>query len=381
MHDCPLSQGHGSSYRFGAKMGNTKEKARNYHCVQALRAMAAGLVVIHHSITMWLNWVMHRPGGPHWQNGAAGVDIFFVISGFVMAISLPGLAGKKNKAGVFLWRRFTRIVPLYWGALSLRLVQLKLRPSTELSCMLTPWRIVASYLFIPARNGKGDIFPVVVAGWTLNYEVFFYLLFATALALNISPLAFLTPCLTALALIGMARPETWPDFTVLASPLVIEFLFGVLLAHFAIRRRLPGKGLGWLLLGGGFLLLMLIPDMGTTWRFLAWGVPATAIVTGAVAVEKGVGERLPKWLLGAGDASYALYLTHSFLLPYLGNAMGRMRLTGLPALAVAVGLGLGISFAAAAAVHRYVERPLINAFKKKREMGAQTYNPYPGYAG
>ena len=104
-----------------------KTPAKNYHCVQALRAVAAGMVVLHHSITAWLDWVVRRPGAHQWGNGAAGVDIFFAISGFVMAISLPGLAGKSNKAGVFLWRRFTRIVPLYWGATTLKLVLLKLR--------------------------------------------------------------------------------------------------------------------------------------------------------------------------------------------------------------------------------------------------------------
>jgi exopolysaccharide production protein ExoZ len=214
---------------------------RNFHGVQALRAIAAGLVVVHHSITTWLDWVVHRPGAHQWGNGAAGVDIFFTISGFVMAISLPGLAGKSNKARVFLWRRVTRIVPLYWGATTLKLLLLKFRPAGGAGApVLTPWRVIASYFFIPARNWRGEIFPIIDAGWTLNYEIFFYLLFATALALNISPLAFLTPCLTAIALLGMVRPAGWPDATSLASPLVLEFLYGVILAHFVMRRKLPG---------------------------------------------------------------------------------------------------------------------------------------------
>ncbi|HEX4086659.1 MAG TPA: acyltransferase family protein, partial [Chthoniobacteraceae bacterium] len=79
---------------------------KNYLCVQALRAIAAALVVVHHSITMCASSVLHLAARPRWTNGAAGVDIFFVISGFVMAISLPGLAGKPNKTRLFLWRRF-----------------------------------------------------------------------------------------------------------------------------------------------------------------------------------------------------------------------------------------------------------------------------------
>jgi len=374
MHGFPLGEGHGSGYVLRAKsMGASIEPAagarKNYYCVQALRAVAAGLVVVHHSISMWGNWLMHRPGGPRWTNGAAGVDVFFVISGFVMAISLPGLAGKRNKAGVFLWRRFTRIVPLYWAALTLRVVQLTARPTTALNSILTPWRVAASYLFIPARNGNGEMFPVVTVGWTLNYEVFFYLLFATALVLNISPLAFLTPCLTALALVGAVRPAAWPDFTALASTLVIEFLFGVILAHVATRGKVPGKAAGGVLLFGGFAALLLMPEAHAPWGFLAWGLPAAAVVTGAVALEGEWGGRLPGWLLEAGDASYALYISHTFILPYMINAMGRMHMTGGMALATAIVAGLAISFPAAVLVHRYVELPLMNMFKKKRKAG------------
>jgi len=352
-------------------MGQTTESPagprKNYFCVQALRAVAAALVVVHHSISLWLKWIMNRPNAPHWTNGAAGVDIFFVISGFVMAISLPGLAGKPNKAGVFLRRRFTRIVPLYWAAITLTLAQIKLNPAAALASVLTPWRIAASYLFIPARNGNGEMFPLVTVGWTLNYEVFFYLLFAAALALNVSPLAFLTPVLTAVALVGMVRPATWPDFTTLASPMVIEFLYGMVLAHLATRRKLPGTAWAALLLGGGFVTLMLMPPSPAPWGFLAWGLPAAAMVVGAVALEGQLGGRLPKWLLAAGDASYALYLTHNFLLPHVGNALKKLHVTGTPALAAAIVLGLGISFPAAVLVHRYVEKPLLNLFKKRRE--------------
>jgi peptidoglycan/LPS O-acetylase OafA/YrhL len=350
---------------------------KNYHCVQALRAVAASMVVVHHSLTMWLTAIMHRAETPRWTNGAAGVDIFFVISGFVMAISLPGLAGKPNKAAVFLKRRFTRIVPLYWAAITLTILEIELGPASALKTALTPWRIASSYLFIPARNGLGQMYPIVGVGWTLNYEVFFYLLFATALALNISPLAFLTPCLTALALAGMARPATWPDFTSLASPVVIEFLFGVVLAHMAMRRRLPGKWAGMLLLAGSFLGLMLMPESHIHLGILAWGIPAAAMVVGAVAIEDEWGHRLPHWLLEAGDASYALYLSHTFLLPYLGNAMTALHMTGTPAMATAVVLGLGISLPAAVLIHRCVEKPLMNSFKARRGEKSEVRNPIP----
>jgi peptidoglycan/LPS O-acetylase OafA/YrhL len=343
---------------------------KNYLCVQALRAVAAALVVVHHSISLWLTGIMRTPDAPHWTNGASGVDIFFVISGFVMAISLPGLTGKRNKAGIFLRRRFTRIVPLYWAALTVQLAQIKLCPAVAAANLLTPWRVAASYLFIPARNGEGRMFPLITVGWTLNYEVFFYLLFACALALNIPPLAFLTPVLTAVALLGLVRTQGWPDCTSLLSPVVIEFLFGIILAHFALRRKLPGTIMAAVLLAGGFIALMLMPEVPSPWGYLAWGLAATAVVTGAVGLEDAIGHRLPRWVLEAGDASYALYLTHNFLLPHLGDALNALHLHGKPALAAAIVLGLAITFPVAVLVHRFIEKPLMNLFKKRRAAGA-----------
>ena len=282
-----------------------------------------------------------------------------------MAISLPGLAGKANKSGVFLWRRFTRIVPLYWGATTAKIAILKLWPSAALNPVGTPWRMLASYLFIPANNGKGEMYPVLDVGWTLSYEIFFYLLFAVAIALDLYPLAFLAPCLTAVALIGMLRPATWPDFTILASTIVIEFLYGVILAHLVTRKKLPGNRVGMLLLGGGFVALMLIPQAPANWKFLAWGLPAAAVVTGAVALEGKYGARAPKWLIEAGEASYALYLSHTFIMPFLGNVLGRLHLPGTVSLTAAIVLGLGISFPVSLLVHRWVEKPLMNLFKKR----------------
>jgi peptidoglycan/LPS O-acetylase OafA/YrhL len=211
------------------------------------------------------------------------------------------------------------------------------------------------------------MFPLITVGWTLNYEVFFYLLFACALALNISPLAFLTPVLAAVAVVGLVRTPAWPDCTALLSPIVIEFLFGIILAHFALRRKLPGKALAAVLLVGGFASLMLMPEVPSPWGYLTWGLAATAVVTGAVGLEEALGHRLPKWLLVAGDASYALYLTHNFLLPHLGDALNYLHVTGTPGLVAAIVLGLAISFPAAVLVHWFIERPLMKLFKKRRD--------------
>jgi peptidoglycan/LPS O-acetylase OafA/YrhL len=128
-----------------------------------------------------------------------------------------------------------------------------------------------------------------------------------------------------------------------------------------------------LMLVVGFVALMLIPEPFYQLKFLFWGLPAAAMVAGAVILEEKWGGRMPKWLLEAGDASYALYLSHTFIMPFLGNVMKRMHLTGIPALAAAIVLGLGISFPVALLVHRYVEKPLMNSFKKRRTEPLEKY--------
>ena len=93
-----------------------RKSSNTFYTLQALRAAAALMVVLDHCIYLWLVGVRHRPDADFWMNGAAGVDIFFVISGFVITVSLPGLEKSAMPAVEFLRRRITRIVPLYWIA-------------------------------------------------------------------------------------------------------------------------------------------------------------------------------------------------------------------------------------------------------------------------
>ncbi len=121
-----------------------------YDGIQALRFVAALLVVFTHSTF----YVGERliPGFPVWSNGAAGVDIFFVISGFVMVISSQELLARADGWRIFMMRRIARIVPLYWIATSLKLVAVISVPSLAINAGLDPWQCVKSFLFLPSFN-------------------------------------------------------------------------------------------------------------------------------------------------------------------------------------------------------------------------------------
>src|SRR5271168_1999681 len=193
--------------------------------VQALRAAACLLVVIYHARL--------AAGGANtirsWPNGAAGVDLFFVISGYVMVASSTELMARPDGWRVFLARRLRRIVPLYWLLTAAKLAVTELVPALTPHTRPTWWNVCASLAFIPARDAAGFIRPVLPVGWSLNFELFFYALFAVALALRLSPL-WLTPVLAGVAAAGSFYTPTWPAPLILANGMVLEFAAGVALA-------------------------------------------------------------------------------------------------------------------------------------------------------
>lgn len=316
---------------------------------------------------MWIAWFVRRPDAHAWPNGATGVDIFFAISGFVMAVSIPGLRGTPaEKAKGFLWRRFARIIPLYWGITTLKIAILSIWPDAVMNPLGGAWRIPASYLFIPVLDGKGEISPVLGAGWTLNYEMLFYVLIALALMLDIAPLVFVPPILVILACVSCIPHGHLPDFTLLASPLLIEFLYGLLLGSLVVRGKFAGRRWGPLLFAAGFVALMLIPKPSDTLRFLVWGLPAACLLAGAVASEERWGARLPKWLLEAGDASYALYLCQSLSMSALDHLMWKLHLPPHPALVVEIIVAFAVNIPVAFFVHRHIEKPIMALFKQRR---------------
>jgi peptidoglycan/LPS O-acetylase OafA/YrhL len=311
--------------------------------VQALRAAACLLVVVYHARLAAGGAAAIRA----WPNGAAGVDLFFVISGYVMVASSGGLGGRPDGWRVFMGRRLRRIVPLYWLLTMLKLGVTEAAPGWTPHTWPTAWNVCASLLFIPARDAAGAIRPVLPVGWSLNFEFFFYALFAGALALRLSPL-WLTPVLGAVAAAGFFYAPSWPAPLVLANGMVLEFAAGMVLASMPWR---PGRRGAVALLGIGVALLLMLPQAGH-WRFLVWGVPAAAVFSGALALEASLGAAVPALVLAVGDASYAIYLVHPFAVPALA-AHGR----------IAAVLAVPVSVAAGMVVHRQVDARLRGALR------------------
>ena len=281
--------------------------------------------------------------------GAAGVDIFFVISGFIMV----HVSQRELTPSAFLRARVTRVVPLYW---LVTLVTLLTLSDVDLG------RIVTSFVFWPHAGFDGRDYPVIVQGWTLNYEVFFYVVFALMLLVQgvgqIRRLVILTAALGILVAIGTVLHPTYTALAVYTNPLLLEFVAGGWLCVAASRRLLPaGRAAVGLLLLGVFLFLVQVRMEPGPWRFVTWGLPSIMTIAGALGIERcGILPRIPG-LLTLGNASYALYLTHLLvqrpLLPMLHH---------LPT-PIAFPLVMLPCIAAAIVTYQFVERPLQRVIK------------------
>ena len=277
------------------------------YSLQALRAFAAWVVVCHHFMQIFFDFHATGPVGQLLTDrGAVGVDIFFVISGLVIYLST---CDKPVEPRQFLLNRVLRIVPAY-GFYTALMALLLLAFSQWMPHQVFSWHhLLLSLLFIPAENPGGyGLYPTLNVGWTLNFEMFFYLLFG---------LAFLVRKRHHLLLVAGALllvSEVLGRFGLLSrfynNDIIYEFLLGiglgVLYRHGLIRQ---GRVLALLLLGAAGLAIY---HLDASQRLLHWGVPSAMIVLAFIALEPMFkGNRLLKAL---GDCSYSVYLIHVLVL-------------------------------------------------------------------
>jgi exopolysaccharide production protein ExoZ len=342
----------------------------NFLTIQALRAVAALFVVVFHAFETWGERVDPTAPDVNWENGAAGVDIFFIISGFVMVISSRRLVAQASGWLIFLRHRVVRIVPLYWLLTTVKILAVMALGGIVLRTGLGFNFVAGSYLFLPVTDSAGHFRPVLPVGWTLTYEFLFYLLFAAALAIQVDILRIVVPGLGLIAVAALVRTDTWPAWTILFDTIVVEFVFGVTLAKWTLRGFRLSPAIAGALVIGGFGLILMLPMISENARVLTWGIPAFAIVAGAVSLEPLVAATLPSWLLALGDASYSIYLSHGFVLPALGLLFGRIVSPGVWTEGLTIVLCLLVSSFVGWVVFRWIETPMLRALRRRRGTNA-----------
>ncbi|MBB2698729.1 UNVERIFIED_ORG: peptidoglycan/LPS O-acetylase OafA/YrhL [Rhizobium esperanzae] len=317
--------------------------------LQYLRAIAALMVVYFHAI-LQLAKVNPAIDATAFLYGETGVDIFFVLSGFVMWLTTSGRAMRPID---FARRRIRRIVPLYWLATLFSAVVALAAPSLLKSTVFDLPHLIASLFFLPWANAAdpGTITPVVVPGWTLNYEMFFYLVFALLLPLQETRRI---PAMFAVFAVILIACRLLPETTATrfyGEPIMLEFLAGVVLGWLCGQKALLPNRWAWAVLATGFAFLLVNEAlMQPESRFYAWGIPAVFIVFGAVSIDF---SRLPVlgWLNYLGDCSYAIYITHAFTLAFLRVVADRLPIGILQQPVLFIILSLVLSSAGGAIVH------------------------------
>lgn len=333
--------------------------------IHFVRGLAALMVVAYH-----LQPMLNAGFGTRYVShlGAFGVDLFFVVSGFVMFI-----AAKRRPFALkrFAAARFFRIVPLYWLATLVicGLFWVGFRPN---GLHILNWRIlVRSLLFIPSEFERGRHDLILSLGWTLMYELFFYGIFAfgSLLETRLRVYFFVTSVLLTAAWLGTALPSDAPFLlTYYTKPIVLEFAYGGAIAlWYSTRGPRKYDVLGAAALASSALALLTRPgysEVGLSeLRFLAFGLPAASLVVAGLLLEGSIA-RLPERLVvrplsHLGDISYSLYLFH----PLVGQATVKvfaLIVAGQALFAPIAGFcALIAAVVAASIIHRIVERPVL----------------------
>ena len=318
---------------FGINKKNFSIKNDEILSIHYLRGIAALLVALYHlaesketplalvSVSKWM---------------ASGVDVFFVISGFVIYLNYLN----KNLSPLsFLIRRFIRVIPLYW-------------------------------IFL--------IWPILIPGWTLNYEIFFYLLFSFFLFKTKKHILISMAVIFSILLItGFLIKTNNAILLTYTNPLLLEFLSGMFLANLYFRSKFfESKSL---LISISFILIgitgfMLFKDL--TVRGISWGVPATLVVIGCLMIEKNNKFKYYKIPYLLGSSSYSIYLSHLFTLGLVKYIFIKLKLgynTPLSFLFLTLFSLISIAFVGII-VHIIVEKPIIKLLLKYVYLGEKRTN-------
>jgi exopolysaccharide production protein ExoZ len=338
--------------------------------IQALRAVAACGVVASHLAAFEGKYVAGPAlSSPVWLYGMSGVDLFFVISGFIITTMCAGRFGLRGEGRSFLLERATRIYPAYWVWSLAILAVFLVRPEMVNSHHGRP-DILRSFLLLPQEN-----LPLLLVAWTLVFEMFFYLLFSVALRwmreADLPRVLAVWAVIVAAGNLILQPTQNEPMLSLVFSPLLLEFILGCCVALYvgAVGRR---AGFALLFLGiAGFAagitaMGMLGEEFPLGWgRVLIFGTSSALIVAGMVGIERNGFNHVPRPLVALGDASYSLYLCHVPVIAVAGLAWHRLIVGSAPGFHVAALVwAFAIAIAAGFVSYHVIERPLLRLSRR-----------------
>ncbi|GAB2314501.1 acyltransferase family protein [Stenotrophomonas geniculata] len=355
--------------------------------IQALRGIAALLVVFYHGVGYQPQ--SKEPGIEHVFSmiGASGVDLFFMISGFIMVYATRGSAGGFDDSATFLIKRVARVFPVYLVATALYVPMMLAMGNHvgHIDIMTQPSQILRSVLMIPTNFGSRAPYfggSVLHVGWTINYEVYFYALFALSMmfgrlrwialsaiagALLLAlPLLVSSPSLDAYVDYGFHGPLNFAT-----NPMLWEFFIGVVIGRIYLTNFTISKTTAYLLatVALSVLVWFLVTNVSPKFGLTGWGIPYAALLFVLTIGSKTMEFQWPRSLVWTGNISFSLYLVHPFVIhpayqlfwgettaAFMNNVWFMLILASL-------------SLAMAAVSHRYLEVGL-SEWVRKRALSA-----------
>jgi peptidoglycan/LPS O-acetylase OafA/YrhL len=348
-----------------------------YTTVQMLRGFAASAVVLFHLLPFEQKYLTGPTIMPDTLVvGQAGVDVFFVISGFIVTTVSINHAGRPRDSLDFLIRRFWRIYPAYWVYYAVLVAVYFSAPGLINHSAHRGPSLLDSFTLWPS-----DAPPLLLVAWTLSFELYFYLVFSVLLCVvPRSRLGVVLPLWATLVIGGrLAMPlHHTALMDVVCNPLNLEFMTGCAIALWAplVRHQigllLIVAGIAW-----GVMLTQFVgpaaPFQNVWLRVAVFGGSAALIVAGCAVWERPGITRVPGVLRQLGDASYSLYLSHLLTIGLVGlmwrhviQLTTQPAFTSLPVHVTALISAFAASVGVGMLSYRLIETPLIGMMKRVR---------------
>lgn len=287
------------------------DEHKELQSIQFLRAIACIMVVLFHISTIEQKYSSYSFASIFDPYGRYGVDLFFVISGFILTYLSLDKFGQVGASGKFLARRLIRVYPVYWQFSLIVLAVFLLKPEWVNSGYAQPAGIIESFLLIPQK-----VNPLLSVGWTLIFEMYFYLVFAFALLFS-NPKLILVGWASVTALLYAFAPKGInPAIDIISSPLVFEFMVGCPVA-WAVKSGYQAKASALFATAIVWYIASINLMQGQEFylhRTVCYGIPAALIVWACLQLNN-----FNNLMCKIGDASYSIYLSHILVLSVLGR--------------------------------------------------------------
>ncbi len=347
--------------------GSNPQAGERINNIQGLRALAAMAVVFFHSGFAFSGL---QPFG------SFGVAIFFVISGYLMAMLC------EQQPDAFLRRRFLRIVPPYWACTLLLFAVALKYPFLLKTTRPDVVELIKSLLFIPFAKSNGIMQPILFLGWTLNYEMFFYVIVGGCLLVTrrhawLLSSGVLTAIILACRLFGTGNLAWF-----YSRGLIVEFVLGIAcylacgwlprssIIHFrpAMVTALAGSLAGMIYIQGTNMQLWISPSV-------VMGILAFVSVLSAVSLSKAGWDIRIRAVVILGDASYLLYLVHPYIEAFIRRIVENRVSWLAPEFAFGCVLSMVLCAASSVVLHLKAERPVLKVLNRLALPGRRQQPP------